>query len=120
MIRQGETDGNVATGGRCLGRRRAEGSAEQDSQPARADSRYGEMLKSTGSEPHIIDARSRDMIRKVVALTVVLWIGVAGVPAHAASSGGGSWSAAVIAWLTEAFSGGSEIQPDENGTIHVY
>ena len=25
-----------------------------------------------------------------------------------------------MAWLTQAFSGGSEIQPDENGTIHVY
>jgi hypothetical protein len=48
-----------------------------------------------------------------------MWIGLAGVPAHAASAGGGSWTAAVIAWLTQAFSGGSEIQPDENGTIHV-
>jgi len=60
------------------------------------------------------------MVRKTVTLAVVMWIGLAGVPAHAASSaGGGSWSAAVIAWLTQAFSGGSEIQPDDNGTIHV-
>ena len=60
------------------------------------------------------------MVPKPVTLAVVMWIGLAGVPAHAASStGGGSWSAAVIAWLTQAFSGGSEIQPDDNGTIHV-
>jgi hypothetical protein len=59
------------------------------------------------------------MVRKTVTLAVVMWIGLAGVPAHAASASGGSWSAAVIAWLTLAFSGGSEIQPDENGVIHV-
>jgi hypothetical protein len=58
------------------------------------------------------------MVRKVVTLTVVMWIGLAGVPAHAASSGGGSWTAAVIAWLAQTFSGG-EIQPDENGVIHL-
>ncbi len=58
------------------------------------------------------------MVRKIVTLTVVMWIGLAGLPAHAASSGGGSWTAAVIAWLTQALSG-DEIQPDENGTIHV-
>ena len=59
------------------------------------------------------------MLRKIVTLTVVMWIGLAGMPAHAASSGGGSWTAAVIAWLTQAFSS-DEIQPDDNGTIHVF
>jgi hypothetical protein len=59
-----------------------------------------------------------DMLRKVVTLTVVMWIGLAGVPAQAASSGGSSWTAAMVAWLTEAFSGG-EIQPDDNGVIHL-
>jgi len=59
------------------------------------------------------------MVRKVVTLTVVMWIGLAGLPAHAASGGGGSWTAAVISWLVQAFSG-DEIQPDDNGTIHVY
>jgi len=59
-----------------------------------------------------------NMVRKVVTLTVVMWIGLAGVPAHAASSGGGSWTAAVIAWLTQALSGG-QIQPDDNGVIHM-
>lgn len=55
----------------------------------------------------------------MVTVTVVMWIALAAVPARAAAfSGGGSWTAAVIAWLTEAFSG-NEIQPDEKGTIHV-
>ena len=45
------------------------------------------------------------MARKVVTLTVVMWIGLAGLPAHAASGGGGSWTAAVISWLVQAFSG---------------
>jgi len=62
--------------------------------------------------------KENDMVRKIVTLTVVMWIGLAGVPAHAASSGGGSWTAAVIAWLTQALSGG-EIQPDDNGVIHL-
>lgn len=59
------------------------------------------------------------MVRKVVTLTVLMWIGLAGLPAHAASGGGGSWTAAMISWLAEVFSG-DEIQPDDNGTIHVY
>jgi len=59
------------------------------------------------------------MVRKIVTLAVVMWIGLAGVPAHAASSGNGSWTAAVIAWLTQALSGGGEIQPDDNGVIHL-
>ena len=59
------------------------------------------------------------MVRKTVTLAVVMWIGLAGVPAHATSAGGGSWTTAVIAWLSQAFAGVSENQPDDNGTIHV-
>jgi hypothetical protein len=59
-----------------------------------------------------------DMVRKVVTLTILMWIGLAGAPAQAAASGGGSWTAAVIAWLTDALSG-SEVQPDDNGVIHL-
>jgi len=54
------------------------------------------------------------MTRKVATLAAVLWIGLAASTSYADSSGAASsWVATVIAWLTG-------VQPDENGTIHVF